>query len=100
MSQEHLNSMAADMDSIYLNNESDFVARLSRGGVIDLCKAVWRGDIQNGIAIIRPPGHHAEPDRARGFCLYNNVAIAARCLQYQENVKKILIVDWDIHHGI
>ncbi|ORX86967.1 Arginase/deacetylase [Anaeromyces robustus] len=99
MEKKKLDELVETLDSLYLNNKSEQVARLSCGGAIELCKAVWRGDIQNGMAIIRPPGHHAEADRARGFCLYNNVAVAARCLQRDENVKKIMVLDWDIHHG-
>ncbi|KAF9958801.1 Histone deacetylase hda1 [Mortierella alpina] len=57
------------------------------------------GQVLNGVAIVRPPGHHAEPDEAGGFCLYNNVAVAARYLQKHHGLKKIFILDWDVHHG-
>jgi acetoin utilization deacetylase AcuC-like enzyme len=69
-------------------------ACLAAGGLIDLCEAVLAGDLQNGVALVRPPGHHAERARAMGFCLFNNVAIAARFLR-----RRVLIVDWDVHHG-
>jgi len=83
----------------YLSAASLEVARLAAGGVIDLARAVARGDAAAGFAAVRPPGHHAESDRAMGFCLFNNVAIAARALQAEQGVDKILILDWDVHHG-
>ncbi len=83
----------------YVSAESLAVARLAAGGAIDLCRAVARGDFHAGLAAVRPPGHHAEPDRAMGFCLFNNVAIAARALQAEERLDKVLILDWDVHHG-
>ncbi|CAG8596972.1 8376_t:CDS:2 [Ambispora leptoticha] len=86
-------------DSIYLNNDSAFCARLACGGVIELCKVVMQGTVTNGFANVRPPGHHAEPEEAMGFCLFNNVAVAAQCLKKHYKVDKILIVDWDVHHG-
>ena len=60
---------------------------------------VINNDIDNGLALIRPPGHHAEQDQALGFCLFNNVAILAKYLQKQYQLDKILILDWDVHHG-
>ena len=83
----------------YVSAESLTVARLAAGGAIDLCRAVARGDFDSGLAAVRPPGHHAESDRSMGFCLFNNVAIAARALQAEDGVEKVLIVDWDVHHG-
>jgi len=61
--------------------------------------AVFRDEITNGIAIVRPPGHHAECTHAMGFCVFNNVSVAARYLQMEMGCNRILIVDWDIHHG-
>jgi acetoin utilization deacetylase AcuC-like enzyme len=78
---------------------SDRVARLAAGGAIELVRAVATGRARAGLAAVRPPGHHAEATRAMGFCLYNNVAIAARAAQAELGVGKILIVDWDVHHG-
>ena len=74
-------------------------ARLAAGAAIDLAAAVARGNVRSGLAAVRPPGHHAESDRAMGFCLFNNVAIAARALQAEHGVGKLLILDWDVHHG-
>ncbi len=74
-------------------------ALLAVGGVLELCDAVLDGKIANGFAAVRPPGHHAETDKAMGFCLFNNIAIAARYLLEQREIKRVLIVDWDAHHG-
>ncbi len=73
-------------------------ARLAAGGLVDLCDAVLAGDVQNGLALVRPPGHHAERDRAMGFCFFNNVAIAAATLR-RRGVARVAIIDWDLHHG-
>ncbi len=69
------------------------------GGALALVDAVMAGEIANGFAFVRPPGHHAEPDRAMGFCLFNNVAIAAAWLRAHHGLDRILVVDWDVHHG-
>lgn len=73
-------------------------ARLAAGGLIALTQAVLDGRVENGFALVRPPGHHACPNRGMGFCLINNVAIAARAA-LEEGVKRVLIVDFDVHHG-
>ncbi|KAG9303951.1 hypothetical protein G9A89_005861 [Geosiphon pyriformis] len=99
MSDEDLIAAEDEYNSVYLNNDTAFCARLSCGGVIELCKAVISGKVSNGFANVRPPGHHAEPDEAMGFCLFNNVAVAAKCLRNYHNVERIFILDWDIHHG-
>lgn len=83
----------------FVSAESLGVARLAAGSTVALARAVARGEIESGIAAVRPPGHHAEADRAMGFCLFNNVAIATRALQQEEGVGKVLILDWDVHHG-
>jgi acetoin utilization deacetylase AcuC-like enzyme len=79
-------------------SESYATAALAAGGYLQLLDAILAGDVDNGFAFVRPPGHHAEPDRAMGFCLFNNVAIGARWLR-SRGVGRILIVDWDVHHG-
>lgn len=89
------------MDSIYFNKLSYFSGKLSAGGAIETCKAVMDGKVKNAVAVIRPPGHHAEVHSTMGFCLFNNTCIASRVCQslYQERCRKILILDWDVHHG-
>ncbi|MFQ5808170.1 MAG: histone deacetylase [Armatimonadota bacterium] len=74
-------------------------ALLAAGGVLSAIDAVMAGDVRNAFCAVRPPGHHAVEDRAMGFCLFNNVAIGARYAQRKHNLRKILIVDWDVHHG-
>lgn len=74
-------------------------AYLAAGGVLAAADAIMAGTVDHAFCAIRPPGHHAESDRAMGFCLFNNVAIAARYLQRRHGVARVLIVDWDVHHG-
>ena len=83
----------------YASRHSERVARLAAGGAIEAARAVVRGAARAAFAAVRPPGHHAEAERAMGFCLYNNVAVAARALQREEGVERVLILDWDVHHG-
>ena len=75
------------------------IACLAAGSLIDLCDAALEGRVQNGMALIRPPGHHATPVRAMGFCLFNNVAVAAAHLLEARGLERVLVVDWDVHHG-
>ncbi len=75
------------------------IALLAVGGMLTLVDAVAEGKCANGFAAVRPPGHHAERNRSRGFCLFNNVASAARHLLQKYGYEKILILDWDVHHG-
>ena len=79
--------------------ESWNAALLAAGGCIAACEAVLDKRVDNAFCAVRPPGHHAERDRAMGFCLFNNIAIAARWLQAKRDVQRIAIVDWDVHHG-
>jgi len=75
------------------------VARLAAGGVIAAVDAVVTGEVANAFAVVRPPGHHATPGRGMGFCLFNNVAIAARHAQAVHGIRRVLVADWDVHHG-
>jgi acetoin utilization deacetylase AcuC-like enzyme len=74
-------------------------ALLSAGALLTCCDAVMDGRVLHAFAAVRPPGHHAEPERPMGFCLFGNIAIAARYLQRRHGVEKVAIVDFDVHHG-
>jgi acetoin utilization deacetylase AcuC-like enzyme len=74
-------------------------AKLAAGGFLSLLEIIQDGLLGNGFALVRPPGHHAEANRAMGFCIFNNVAIGALYLIKKFTLNKILIVDWDLHHG-
>ncbi|SCU88577.1 LADA_0E10968g1_1 [Lachancea dasiensis] len=101
MTRDQLLKETEKGDSVYFNNDSLLSARLSCGGAIEACKAVVEGRVKNALAVVRPPGHHAEPELAGGFCLFSNVAVAAQNMlkNYPESVRKIMILDWDVHHG-
>ncbi|MCF8299136.1 MAG: histone deacetylase [Saprospiraceae bacterium] len=87
-----------DLDT-YCNSYSYDAALVAAGGIIDLTKAVISNEIDNGFAIVRPPGHHAFPNRTMGFCIFNNIALAAKFALTNENIKRVAIVDYDVHHG-
>ncbi|HSF68362.1 MAG TPA: histone deacetylase [Nitrospiraceae bacterium] len=74
-------------------------AYLAAGGALAAVDAIMSRQVEHVFCAVRPPGHHAEAGRAMGFCLFNNVAIAARYVQKKHGLKRILIVDWDVHHG-
>lgn len=88
-----------DTPDVGICKKSPIIARLAAGGALKLADCVMEGKINNGFALLRPPGHHAEKAHAMGFCLFNNIAILARYLQDHHGVDKILILDWDVHHG-
>jgi acetoin utilization deacetylase AcuC-like enzyme len=75
------------------------VALFAAGAAMNAVDAVLDGQVQNAFCIVRPPGHHATADRGMGFCLFNNVAIAARYAQRKYRLDRVLIADWDVHHG-
>lgn len=83
----------------YVGPSSYEIAQLAAGGTVDAVAAVLDGQADNALAVVRPPGHHAMPDRAMGFCLINNVAVAARYAQRRGKAERVLIVDYDVHHG-
>ena len=83
----------------YANSSSYDAALMAAGGLLTLVEAVFAGDIENGFALVRPPGHHATQTRAMGFCLFNNIAVAARHALDQLDAHRVLIVDFDVHHG-
>jgi len=87
-----------DLDTQATEKSYD-IARLAVGAVFSLSDEIMAGKAKRGFAFVRPPGHHAEPEKAMGFCLFNNIAVGARYLRETYGVKKIMIVDIDVHHG-
>ena len=88
-----------DQGDTMVNPGSFEVALLGVGAVLQCCDAVMGGQVRRAFAALRPPGHHAEPDRPMGFCLFATVAIACRYLQQHHGVKRLAVVDFDVHHG-
>ncbi|XP_044083059.1 polyamine deacetylase HDAC10 isoform X2 [Neovison vison] len=99
LSTEELQALSAQYDAVYFHPSTFHCARLAAGAALQLVDAVLTGTAHNGLALVRPPGHHSQRAAANGFCVFNNVAIAARYAQKQHGVHRILIVDWDVHHG-
>ena len=87
-----------DYAPTYVTSSSFEAALLAAGGVITCARAVLNGQAENAFAIVRPPGHHAEPERAMGFCIFNNVAIAAQTA-LANGMERVAIIDYDAHHG-
>jgi acetoin utilization deacetylase AcuC-like enzyme len=83
----------------YLVRATYNAARLAAGGTAELTRQVLRGEVHNGIALVRPPGHHAIRSRGMGFCIFNNTAVAAQAALDEFGLQRILIFDWDVHHG-
>ena len=88
-----------DSLDVTISPDSFDTALLAAGAPMALADAIVNGGIDNGFALVRPPGHHAEHGMALGFCLFNNVAILARHVQQRHGIDKVLILDWDVHHG-
>ena len=82
-----------------LSDKSLEVALRAAGGVLNAVDAVFSGRVENAFCAVRPPGHHATPVRGMGFCIFNNIALAARYAQRKHGAQRVLIVDWDVHHG-
>ena len=85
--------------SVFFNAESHTCARLAAGGVLELGERIAKDEVRSGVAIVRPPGHHAERDRAMGFCLFNNIAVAALHARVVHGVERVAVIDFDVHHG-
>lgn len=83
----------------YVNRASYQAALMAAGGLIEACRAVLEGRVRNAFALVRPPGHHAMPAQGMGFCLFGNVALAAHDACYAAGLQRVLIVDFDVHHG-
>jgi acetoin utilization deacetylase AcuC-like enzyme len=98
-------SSTAGKPMIYLDPDTSTspksydTALLAAGGAMKAADLIMDGEVQNGFALVRPPGHHAEFNQARGFCIFNNIAVAAEHLVRRRGLKRILIADWDLHHG-
>lgn len=103
----HLDTVAATADKVFsvldadtVTSEKSFAAALlAAGAATRAVDMLFAGSIDNALALVRPPGHHAERGWSMGFCLFNNIALAARHALHEHGVKRILIVDWDVHHG-
>ncbi|KAJ7422097.1 histone deacetylase 5 [Pitangus sulphuratus] len=91
--------IGVDSDTVWNELHSSSAVRTAVGCLLELTFKVAAGELKNGFAVIRPPGHHAEESTAMGFCFFNSVAISAKLLQQRLSLGRILIVDWDIHHG-
>ncbi len=106
-SESHIQRVAATQGKPYASLDPDTkttpvsyeAAKLAVGGLFSLVDKIYDGTVRNGFALARPPGHHAERDRAMGFCLFNNVALGARYAMNRYSAGRVLIVDWDLHHG-
>lgn len=92
------NPFSYDKDT-YLMQQSLATAQLAAGGCLEIADKIMDGEIEQGFALVRPPGHHAEPGRGMGFCILNNIAITAKYLQKKYKLSRILIIDFDVHHG-
>ncbi|KAI3357946.1 hypothetical protein L3Q82_016322 [Scortum barcoo] len=99
MTESELHTLSERYDSVYLHPESFQVCVSAVGSVLQLVDRVLNSDLRNGFAVIRPPGHHAQSNESNGFCIFNNVAIAARYARTRHSISRVLIVDWDVHHG-
>ena len=88
-----------DEGDTHVSSESYEIALLAAGGSLAAVDAVMQGTLTNAFCALRPPGHHAERGRVMGFCLLNNIAIAARYAQRTYGIRRVAIVDWDVHHG-
>ncbi|NXJ38520.1 HDA10 deacetylase, partial [Ciconia maguari] len=99
MNEEELKRVSGNYDAFFFHPNTYRCARLAVGSTLQLVDAVMSGKVFNGMALVRPPGHHSQRNAPNGFCLFNNVAIAAEYAKLKYGLQRILIVDWDVHHG-
>ncbi|XP_061085462.1 polyamine deacetylase HDAC10 isoform X1 [Conger conger] len=99
LSLEELMTFTQQYGDVYFHPNIYHCAKLAVGATLQLVDSVMTAQVRNGVALVRPPGHHSQRSEANGFCIFNNVAIATLYAQKRHNVKRVLIVDWDIHHG-
>nr|XP_014087737.1 histone deacetylase 6 isoform X1 [Bactrocera oleae] len=97
--KDELQGMGEKYNSVYFHPKTFDCATLAAGSVLQVVDKVLTGEARSGVCIVRPPGHHAEPDIPHGFCIFNNVAIAAQYAIRDHGLKRVLIIDWDVHHG-
>ncbi|KAI4795506.1 hypothetical protein KUCAC02_031370 [Chaenocephalus aceratus] len=101
MKPRDLHKLGLEFNSIFINNQSYQCALLAAGGCFSAVERILSGEVSNGVAIVRPPGHHAEKDSPCGFCFFNTAAVTARHAQKisHDAPLRVLILDWDVHHG-
>ncbi|CAJ1056251.1 polyamine deacetylase HDAC10 [Xyrichtys novacula] len=99
MTLEDLKEFTMQYGDVYFHPNIYHCAKLAAGASLQLVDSVMTGKVRNGMALVRPPGHHSMRSAANGFCVFNNVAIAARYAKQKHGAERVLIVDWDIHHG-
>uniref|UniRef100_A0A8B9RJJ3 Histone deacetylase 10 n=1 Tax=Astyanax mexicanus TaxID=7994 RepID=A0A8B9RJJ3_ASTMX len=99
MSVEELKTFTQQFGDVYFHPNIYNCAKLAIGATLQLVDSVMKGKVRNGMALVRPPGHHSQRSAANGFCVFNNVAIAALYAKKHYNLNRVLIVDWDVHHG-
>ncbi|XP_078091693.1 polyamine deacetylase HDAC10 isoform X2 [Mustelus asterias] len=99
MNVEELKTFSYMYNAVYFHPNSYHTAKVALGATLQLVDAVMLGKVKNGMALVRPPGHHSQKSEACGFCIFNNVAVAAQYAKKAYGTKRILIVDWDVHHG-
>ncbi|XP_014270934.1 histone deacetylase 6 isoform X2 [Halyomorpha halys] len=99
LSSFQLNEKQQVYHSVYLHQDTYKAACLAAGSLLQVVDSVLQGESGTGVAVVRPPGHHADTDEPCGFCIFNNVAIAAHYAVKKYGLKRILILDWDVHHG-
>jgi histone deacetylase 6 len=96
---ENLYDAAQKFSSIYFHEKTFECAKYAAGSILQVIDEVLNNESQSGVCVVRPPGHHAETDEPNGFCIFNNVAIAAQYAIKNHGLERVLIVDWDVHHG-
>uniref|UniRef100_A0A6Q2Z4J3 Protein deacetylase HDAC6 n=1 Tax=Esox lucius TaxID=8010 RepID=A0A6Q2Z4J3_ESOLU len=99
MNEDQLKALSDTYNSVYIHPESYTCACYAVGSVLQLVDKLMTSDLRNGFSVARPPGHHAHSEKMNGYCMFNNLAIAARYAQTHHQVARVLVVDWDVHHG-
>ena len=95
MTPEELKDLAEKYDSSYFHKNVNKAARFALGSSLDLLENIMNNNVENGFAIIRPPGHHAMHDEPNGYCYFNNASVVAKTAIEKYNLERVLIIDWD-----